>query len=192
MTEEVTKVGSAEAIRALIGPALTANGLELWDVETGRGMVRVLVDAPGGIDLDTLSDANRLISSLLDDHSDLTPEGSYQLEVSSPGVERPLRTPEHFQRYVGSEVTVKTAELVEGSRRHRGQLLSAGDEHIELQPSEQPGGAPVRIFFRQIDRARTVLVWGPTPAPASRRRTARPPVNASATQAALDPKDTGS
>ena len=98
MTEEVTGVGSAEDIRALVEPPLASSGIEVWDVEAGRDLVRVLVDTPTGIDLDTLSEANRLISPLLDERPDLTPSGSYQLEVSSPGAERTLRTAEHFRR----------------------------------------------------------------------------------------------
>jgi ribosome maturation factor RimP len=190
-------VGSAEAVRAMVEPALASAGLELWDVETGRGLVRVLIDAPGGIDLDTLSDANRIISPILDEHPELTPSGSYQLEVSSPGVERNLRGVEHFRRYAGSEVNVKTSKPVDGSRRHRGRLVSADEDAIEVQPSDRPDGPVLRIRHDQIERARTVLVWGPTPAPAARRRNARtatkpPAVKASAAPAAPDAKDAGS
>jgi ribosome maturation factor RimP len=184
-------VGSAEAIRTALEPALASAGLELWDIETGPGLVRVLVDAPGGIDLDTLSDANRIISPLLDEHPELTPAGSYQLEVSSPGVERNLRNVEHFLRYIGSEINVKTSEALEGSRRHRGRLVSADENAIELQPSDGPEGQLLRIRHDQIERARTVLVWGPTPAPAARRRSDRS-AKASAAHAALNAKDAGS
>jgi ribosome maturation factor RimP len=190
-------VGSAEAIRTMVEPALASAGLEVWDVETGRGVVRVLVDAPGGIDLDTLSDANRIVSPLLDEHPELTPAGSYQLEVSSPGVERTLRGLEHFRRYVGTEISVKTTEPLDGSRRHRGRLVAADEEAIELQLSERPDDPVLRIRHDQIERARTVLVWGPTPAPAARRRNARTVANASVSKAsvgpaALDAKDAGS
>ena len=184
-------MGSVEAIRALIEPALASAGLEVWDVESGRGLVRVLVDTPHGIDLDTLSEANRIISPLLDENPGLTPAGHYELEVSSPGVERPLRTVEHFRRYVGAEVTVKTHELVGETRRHKGRLVSVDEESIELQPSDQPG-APVRILHDQIERARTVLVWAPNPAPAARRRAGRSAAKASAAPAALHAKDAGS
>ncbi len=185
-------MGSAEAIRTVVEPALASAGLEIWDVETGGGLVRVLVDAPGGIDLDTLSDANRIISPLLDQHPELTPAGSYELEVSSPGVERTLRTVDHFRRYVGEQVTVKTTEPVDGGRRHKGRLASVGDDAIELQPSDQPEGSALRIRHDQIERARTVLVWGPTPAPVARRRAARQAAKASAAPAAPNAKDAGS
>ena len=188
-------MGSAEDIRALIEPSLASSGLELWDVETGRGLVRVLVDTPSGIDLDTLSEVNRIVSPLLDEHPEVTPAGSYQLEISSPGVERPLRTVDHFRRYIGSQITVKTAELVGGTRRHKGLLRSAGDDSIEIEPAEpsvgEADGSSLRIRHDQIERARTVLVWGPTPAPAARRRAARSPANASAQSAAANAKDAG-
>jgi ribosome maturation factor RimP len=190
-------VGSAEAIRTIVEPALGSAGLELWDVETGRGLVRVLVDAPGGIDLDTLSEANRIISPLLDEHPELTPAGSYELEVSSPGVERTLRDLDHYRRYIGSEINVKTTQPVEGGRRHRGRLVAADEDAIEIEPSDRPKAPVVRIGRDQIERARTVLVWGPTPAPAARRRSARTGTGASvakasAAPAALDAKDAGS
>jgi len=186
-------VGSAEAIRTVVEPALASAGLEIWDVEAGRGLVRVLVDTPGGIDLDTLSQANRIISPLLDQHPELTPAGSYELEVSSPGVERTLRTLEHFRRYVGEQVTVKTTEPIDGGRRHRGRLASVGDDAVELQRSDQPEGSVLRIRHDQIERARTVLVWEPTPAPAARRRAAaRHAAKASAAPAAPNAKDAGS
>jgi len=182
-------VGSSEGVRLLAEPALAAAGLETWDVEIGRGVLRVLVDAPGGVDLDALTRASGIVSALVDEHPELAPEGSYQLEVSSPGVERTLRTPEHFRRYVGAEVNVKTAVAVSGARRHRGRLAAVDDEGIELQPGDRPDGESIRIAFGEISRAHTVLVWGPTPAPAARRRGRKASATPSAAPAALDAKD---
>lgn len=162
-------VGSADALRVLLGPSLVASGLELWDVEMTRDTVRVLVDRPGGIDLEALSAvAGRVVSPLLDDHPELTPDGQFALEVSSPGVERPLRRPEHYARHIGSEVSVKTNAPVEGSRRHQGVLLSADPDGIVLAPAEG-GGDTVSIRYAQVERARTVLVWGPAPKPGARK-----------------------
>lgn len=157
---------AADAIRDLVGPALSSSNLELWDVEVTRDTVRVLVDRPGGIDLDTLaSAAGRVVSPLLDEHPELTPAGSFQLEVSSPGVERTLRRADHYARYVGSEVTVKTSVPVEGARRHHGVLLAAGEATISIAPKDGPAGAVVDLPLAGIERARTVLVWGPAPKP---------------------------
>lgn len=182
-------MGTSDGVMSLVGPALAAAGLETWDVEMGRGVLRVLVDAPGGVDLDTLTRASGIVSSLLDEHPELAPDGSYQLEVSSPGVERTLRTPEHFRRYVGSEISIKTTLPVEGARRHRGRLVSVAEDGIELQPAERLDGAPIGIAFGDISRAHTVLVWGPSPAPAARRQGRRANAKPSAAHAALDAKD---
>lgn len=155
-------VASPEGLRELIEPALASSGLELWDVEVSRDSVRVLVDRCGGIDLDSLAAvAGKVVSPLLDSRPDLTPEGSFQLEVSSPGVERNLRTVEHYQRYVGSEVSVKTRVAVEGARRHHGKLVEVTDSGITLAPKDAPAGSVVQLPFEIIDRTRTVLVWGP-------------------------------
>lgn len=185
-------MGQAEGIRSLLEPVLAAAGLELWDVEVGNHLVRVLLDAPGGIDLDALTGANRLVSPILDDHPELAPPGSYQLEVSSPGLERTLRSLDHFRRYMGTLVSVKTRVPLAGSRRHRGRLLRADEDGVELDPEGQEAGTPLRISYQEIERARTVVVWETPAAPALRRRTtavtAASPAPAS--PAALDPKDT--
>jgi ribosome maturation factor RimP len=169
MREEVA-VGQAEDIRDLVAPAVAAAGLELWDVEVSRALVRVLVDRPGGIDLDSLAGvAAEVVSPILDQHPHLTPEENFQLEVSSPGLERTLRTPEQFSRYIGSEVTVKMSAPVAGSRRHHGNLVAAGAGSIRLAVKDAPPGVEVELPLAQIDRARTVLVWG-TPADRSSGR----------------------
>jgi ribosome maturation factor RimP len=159
-------VPSSSAIRQLVEPALASSGLELWDVEVSRDLVRVLVDRPGGIDLDSLATvAGRVVSPLLDEHPELTPEGHFHLEVSSPGVERTLRRVDQYQRYLGEQLTVKTTAPVEGARRHHGRLIAVDEEGIVLQPKDGPAGAVLRLDHNQIERARTVLVWGPSERP---------------------------
>lgn len=182
-------MGSSEAARSLLEPALAASGLETWDVESGRGVLRVLVDAPGGVDLDALTRASGIVSNLVDEHPEVAPEGSYQLEVSSPGLERTLRIPEHFRRFVASEISVKTTIAIDGARRHRGRLTAVTEEGIELEPADRPGADPIGIAFADISRAHTVLVWGPTPAPAARRKGRKASAKPSAAHAALDAKD---
>jgi ribosome maturation factor RimP len=171
---------STDSIRALAEPVLASAGLELWDVEITRDVVRIMVERPApaagageehgptgaegqarGVDLETLSVASVALSPLLDAHPEAVPEGQYQLEVSSPGIERTLRTPEQYRRYLNTEITVKTSTPVEGARRHRGLLLDADADGIVLEPDDQPGTRLV-IRYEQIDRARTVLVWGPS------------------------------
>ena len=155
-------VASPDAIRALVEPALAAEGLELWDVEIARDEVRVLVDRPGGIDLDELARvAGRVVSPLIDDHPGIVPDGPYQLQVSSPGIERTLRRADQYARYVGTEISVKTSVAIAGARRHHGVLLSVDERAIALAPKDAPAGTTVELPLADIERARTVLVWGP-------------------------------
>ena len=143
----------SERVRELVGPTLAARDLEVVDVEHRAGVLRVTVDRPGGVDLDTISTASRLVSEELD-RDDVVP-GRYVLEVSSPGVERALRTPEHFRRFVGSTVAVRTRPATEGERRVEGLLESADDTGVVV--------AGRRLSYDDIERARTVFVWGPAP-----------------------------
>lgn len=157
-----------EKLRSSAEPLLAEVGLELWDVEIGGDVVRILVDRPGGVDLDALSEASRALSGLLDDREDLAPDGQYQLEISSPGLERTLRVPEHYRRYVGTDIKVKTSAPVAGGRRHQGVLASVDDSGFVLRGATD---GPVRIAWDQVERARTVFEWGPAPKP-GRPRTA--------------------
>jgi ribosome maturation factor RimP len=128
----------------------------------------VTVDRQGGVDLDALADANREVSRTLDD-LDLFP-GSYTLEVSSPGLERRLRTPEHFTRAVGETVTVRTLPDTEAvARRVRGVLRGADEGGITLEGPEVPEGS-MWIAYGQIERARTVFEWGPEPKPGAAKK----------------------
>ena len=108
------------------------------------GLVRVVIDHPGGVDLDLCERVTR----------DLAPiRERFALEVSSPGVERPLVRPAHFQRAVGSRVDVRTIEPIDGRRHFTGELRAAGGEGIDL---DQDGQA-VHIAYPAIRRARLVF-----------------------------------
>ena len=153
----------AERVRALIEPPLTAQGVEIFDIVYGGSRLVVTVDKPGGIDVEAVAGATRLISRLLDEH-DPVPGGAYTLEVSSPGVERPLRTPDHFRRHVGDKVKVKTQPGVEGDRRVEGVLDAADVEGVTIGER--------RLAYAEIERARTVFEWGPAPKPGSQQKKA--------------------
>lgn len=141
-------------VEDLVRHALTAD-LELYDVEVSPGSVRVLVERPGGVDLEALTVANRLVSAALDAGDPIS--GRYTLEVSSPGLERPLRTPEHFARCVGQTVNVKTRSGVQGERRISGELVAADDTGITVAVG---GGCdPRRLSYAEIGRARLVFEW---------------------------------
>ena len=152
----------AEAVKALVEPALAAKGYEVFDVEFGGGRLVVTVTRPGEpLDLAALTEANHVVSELLDEH-DPIPDDHYLLEVSSPGLERSLRTPAHFAGALGETVTIKTKPHVEGERRHQGLLEAADDDGVTV------GG---RSFtYADIEKARTVFVWGPSPKPTTNKK----------------------
>lgn len=148
-------VSGDELVRAFEGPC-RALGLELDDVELHGTTLQVTVDrAGGGLDLDLLAEASRALSAYLDEHDELAPTGRYELEVSSPGLERRLRRPAQFARALGARVSARTLAGTEGERRVEGTLASADEEGFVLELS----GGPRRIAYRDLDRARTVFDW---------------------------------
>lgn len=124
-----------DTLAALLAPVVEALGYELWELEysagRGNGMLRLYIDAAAGITLDDCERVSRAVSERLD-AADPIP-GQYTLEVSSPGLERPLRSAAHFARFVGEAVSVETVQPVEGRRRFRGRLAAAGAETVELE-----------------------------------------------------------
>jgi ribosome maturation factor RimP len=154
-----------------------AADLELVDVELRSGVLLVTVDRDGGVDLGALTDANRVVSSVLDELDPIP--GRYTLEVSSPGVERTLRRPAHFVRAIGETVTVKTRPQVPGDRRRRGVLVAADENGLTLDVDGGPEGG-IHLSYSDIDKARTVFVWGPeggahsSAAPSSKRGATTP------------------
>ncbi len=151
------------AVRAAAEPVLASLGLELIDIEiVGSGRARTLrltIDRDGGIDLDALAEANGPVSDALDATDALS--GPYNLELSSPGVERPLRRPSDFRRFVGTRISVKSHDPVDDSRRHRGLLVEADDSGIVLEVD----GQHRRFGYDAVASARTVFEWGPAPKP---------------------------
>lgn len=148
----------AAEVRALVEPVLAEEGIELVDTVFSRGSLQLFVDRPGGIDLDVISAVSTTVSRLLDEHDPVP--GRYTLEVSSPGLERPLRRPEHFQRFIGTTVSVKTKPEVEGERREQGVLEMADDDGIVIRGR--------RLAYGEIERAHTVFEWSAAPKPGAR------------------------
>ena len=145
-----------------IEPVLADLGLDLYDVELqGRGPARILrvsIDREGGVDLDAITAATEAISPVLDHHAatESVLRGSYTLEVTSPGLERPLRTPEHFRRAAGATVSVKTG-VGGDTRRRRGTLTASDDTGFELEGDD---GTRERLSYDDVVQARTVFEWG--------------------------------
>jgi ribosome maturation factor RimP len=158
----------ADRVAAVVAPEVAALGLDLYDVEHSGGSVRVLVDRPGGVDLDAITAATRALSRALDDADPI--DGRYTLEVSSPGLERPLRTAEHFRAAAERHetVSVKTKPGVEGDRRFVGTLAGVDDDGIEVALA---GGEVRGVRYAEIEKARTVFEWGPAPRPGKRDHT---------------------
>ncbi len=137
---------------ALLEPVLAEGGYELIEVEfvpgRGGGTLRIYIDRPEGIDVDHCAAASHLISELLD-VADPFPDG-YSLEVSSPGLDRILRKPEHFARFVDNRVKVELAVPREGRKRYTGVLRRADGDSIELEVDN----FSVSIRLAEIGRAR--------------------------------------
>ncbi|NJD30273.1 MAG: ribosome maturation factor RimP [Gammaproteobacteria bacterium] len=124
-----------DTLIGLVRPVVEGLGYTLWDLEysPGRGnsFVRLYIDAEPGITLDDCERVSREVSELLD-AADPVP-GQYTLEVSSPGLDRPLRTAAHFAPYVGETVFVELAHPLDGRRRYKGPLRAAGAETVEVE-----------------------------------------------------------
>jgi ribosome maturation factor RimP len=157
---------AAERLWGVVEPYVAAEGVELDDllvVGNGRGrVVRVILDAEEPLGVERIADLSRGISRLMDDDDPL--QGSYTLEVGSPGLERPLRRPEHYRKSLGREVTVKTRREIAGSRRHRGLLEAAGDSDFEIDSD----GTPLRIPYDAVEWARTIFTWSRSPKPGTK------------------------
>jgi len=152
-----------DRVRALILPILTDLRIDLYDLEFRGGTLRITIDTPagagGGVTLDQIALSTRLISKELD-AADPVP-GRYTLEVSSPGLERTLRTAAHFQREQGKTVGIRLRDVVNGQRRLQGTLVAATETSIDVDVD----GEIRQIPIEQIDRARTVYDWTPKPKP---------------------------
>jgi ribosome maturation factor RimP len=152
-----------ERVQGLVAPVLSDLGLDLYDLDFAGGVVRVVIDRPGGVDLDAIADATRLISRELD-HADPVP-GRYQLEVTSPGLERRLRLPAHFRGALGQVIKVRTHAHVAGDRRVEGVLSAVDDDGITITTADGPEPGARRLAYGDIERARTVFSWEPAPKP---------------------------
>ncbi len=150
----------AERVADAVAPVVEDLGLLLHDVEHAGTSIRVVIDREGGLDVDSLTTATKAVSRLMDELDPL--DGHYTLEVSSPGLERPLRTAAHFVRAVGAEVAVKTVPGSEGDRRFTGVVASADDDGVDITLED---GSTRRLGYDQIERARTTFAWGPAPKP---------------------------
>lgn len=153
-----------DRVRDVVEPIASDLDLDVYDVERRGATVRVTLDTPpgsdAGITLDDLSLATRLISREMD-HADPIP-GRYTLEVTSPGLERPLRTAAHFRREIGKDVTIRLRDVETAVRRIEGVLVAADDDTATVRLAD---GSDRVVELATVDKARTVFEWGPAPKP---------------------------
>jgi ribosome maturation factor RimP len=119
-------------------------------VSRNGGVVRLFIDAAAGVTVENCETVSRQVSSVMD-VADPMP-GGYSLEVSSPGLDRRLAKPEHFDRFAGFPIQVRLRRLIEGRRRLQGTLLARHGESIEVRS----GDDIVRIPLSEVDVARLV------------------------------------
>jgi ribosome maturation factor RimP len=130
---------------------LARHGAELVELAVKRGrtqLVRVVADRTGGIDLDTCARVSVELSRMLDADDPIA--GRYTLEVTSPGLDRPLRTPADFRRALGRRVRIVLAD-----RQHEGTLKEVGEDHVRVATS----GGQVEVPLGDIAKAKVVLPW---------------------------------
>jgi ribosome maturation factor RimP len=164
-------------IEDLLAPAIAALGLELLGSEYSAGsssaLLRLYIDAPGRpVTIEDCESVSREVSALLDVHDPI--EGHYTLEVSSPGIDRPLFRPAHFARFAGEPVKVGVDLPIDGRRRFHGRILRVEGDEIVLEQD----GAEVRIPHANVTRARLAPVFEPPAKPG--KAPAKKPKNAAA------------
>ena len=134
-------------------------GMEVVEVELrregsrGGRVLRLYLDKDGGPNIDELGRVSRQLSELLDTQDIV--EGSYTLEVSSPGINRPLKKPEHFQRFIGKRVRVRTGDMIDGRRSFLGILNEISGENIKIEVE----GKQYQIPFSMIEKSNYEHDW---------------------------------
>ncbi len=149
-----------EAISALVAPIVSDLKLDLYDLEFNGGILKITVDTPpgsdGGVTLDQLALVTRLVGRDFDHHDPIA--GHYTLEVSSPGLERTLRTAAHFGREIGKTVNIRLRANVDGARRVQGVLIASDETTATIRLDDAQLTERV-IAIDMIDRAKTVFQW---------------------------------
>lgn len=145
-------------VAALIEPSLDALGYELVGIEyTAQGkhsILRVYIDSPTGVDVEDCQKASHQISGVLDVEEPLS--GQYTLEVSSPGVERPLFIAAHFERFAGERAEVRVRTPIDGQRKFVGQLAGVEDNNVKL---DLENGESVLLSLADLDKAKLKPDW---------------------------------
>jgi len=146
--------GNVAGLRAILEPGVEALGFELIDAElTGSGsqtLLRVYIDSPGGINVKDCAMVSRQLSTVLDVEDPIP--GHYTLEVSSPGLDRPLVKRKDFERFTGADIRVKLFQPILGRRNFTGRLKGIAGDHIVLELDKES----YELAFENIEKARLV------------------------------------
>ena len=138
----------------LFEPVVNGMGFDLIEIEhfpnPKHGVLRLFIDREGGVTIDDCADVSRQISALIDVEDPI--RGQFNLEVSSPGLDRPLRRLKDFQRFTGSLVKLKTVMPLEGQRNFKGRLLEANEEVLVIETDTEEISLPMNA----IEKARIV------------------------------------
>ena len=141
-----------DQLTELLEPVVTGLGYELWELEYGArpggGLLRLYIDSPDGISVDDCERVSRAVSETMDAADPISNE--YTLEVSSPGLDRVLRKPEHFVRFAGESVRLEMSQAINGRKRFAGRLTEVSGGQIALEVD----GATVQLPIAGIHKAR--------------------------------------
>jgi ribosome maturation factor RimP len=155
----IAETGVAAEIAALIEPALNDMGFRLVRVSvSGRDgtTVQIMAERPDGtITIGDCADVSRNLSPLLDAHDPIA--GQYTLEVSSPGIDRPLARKSDFEAWAGHEAKIELKQLVAGRKRYRGKILGLEGDEVQVEVPADQGGPQVNLSIGNIAEARLVL-----------------------------------
>lgn len=141
-----------DQLAELLEPVVADLGYELWELEfatrAGGGFLRLYIDSPEGISLEDCERVSRAVSAVLD-VADPIP-GQYTLEVSSPGLDRVLRTQAHFERFAGEHVRVELNRSINGRKRFIGRLVAVNEREIALEVD----GSEIQLPLEALHKAR--------------------------------------
>ena len=128
----------SQSLESLFDPIVTGLGYQLWGIEyrssQKHALIKIFIDHEDGVTLDHCSEVSHQVSAILDVEDPITV--SYTLEVSSPGVERPLLKLAHYQRYIGSEIKVRLIWALDGQKNFKGELLRVESDNITMLADE--------------------------------------------------------
>lgn len=146
---------SVTLVTELIDTTIQALGLELWGVELlqqGKySLLRIYIEREEGVTIEDCEKVSRQVSALLDVEDPIA--GEYTLEVSSPGMDRPLFLIEHYSQYVGSEVDLKLRRPIDGRRKFKGQIIKVSEDVVVLLVE----GSEYDLEFSEIEKASIVF-----------------------------------